>query len=154
MNEQRPFVGISVLIINNGKLLLGKRKGSHGDATWATPGGHLEFKESFEKCAKREVEEETGLAIQNVRLATCSNDIFSENNKHYVTIFMLADYATGEPLVTEPDKCEQWQWFAWDDLPTPLFLPIKNLLNQGFTLKELHVSTTNKKSQKSLSCSS
>jgi 8-oxo-dGTP diphosphatase len=45
---------------------------------------------------------------------------------------MLAEHIGGEPQVLEPDKCEAWGWFAWDDLPQPLFLPIRNLLRQGF----------------------
>jgi 8-oxo-dGTP diphosphatase len=32
----------------------------------------------------------------------------------------------------EPEKCEGWEWFEWDQLPRPLFLPIENLLKQSF----------------------
>lgn len=133
MHEQRPHVGVGVLIINKDTVLLGKRKGSHGSATWAPPGGHLEFQESFEQCAQREVVEETGLHVDALRFASCTNDIFAQNNKHYVTIFMLAHYTQGHPRITEPDTCEEWQWFSWDNLPTPLFLPLQHLLEQGFT---------------------
>jgi 8-oxo-dGTP diphosphatase len=45
--KQRPAVGIGVLVRHNGKILLGKRKGSHGRRTWAPPGGHLEFEEEL-----------------------------------------------------------------------------------------------------------
>lgn len=41
------------------------RKGSHGDGEWALPGGHLEMGESFEQCAVREVEEETGIMVRH-----------------------------------------------------------------------------------------
>ena len=58
--------------------------------TLALPGGHLEFGESFENCAVREVLEETGLTIQNVRFLTATNDVMEEEGKHYVTIFMGA----------------------------------------------------------------
>ena len=58
-----PRVGIGVLIFKEQKILLGKRIMSHGSGTWSPPGGHLEFRESFEECAIREVNEETGLTI-------------------------------------------------------------------------------------------
>lgn len=54
------------------------------------PGGHLEFGESFENCATREVLEETGLTVQNVRFLTATNDVMEDEGKHYVTIFMGA----------------------------------------------------------------
>jgi 8-oxo-dGTP diphosphatase len=61
--ESRPLVGISVLVEKDGKLLLGKRKGSHGAGEYAAPGGHLEHLKSFQSCAAREVLEETGMEI-------------------------------------------------------------------------------------------
>ena len=50
------------------------------------------------------------------------------------TLFVIADYADGVVQDREPEKCEGWSWFAWDQLPWPLFLPIENLLKQGFGL--------------------
>jgi 8-oxo-dGTP diphosphatase len=47
-----------------------------------------------------------------------------------VTLFVSAEYDSGELTVMEPDKCEQWQWFRWNSLPEPLFLPIRNFLKQ------------------------
>lgn len=49
-----PKVGIGVMIFKDGKVLLGKRKGSHGDGEYSFPGGHLNYMESFEDCAQRE----------------------------------------------------------------------------------------------------
>lgn len=134
-----PQVGVGVIIIKNNKVLLGKRKNSHGEGSWSFPGGHLEFNESWEECAKRETLEETGLDITNIRFAAVTNDIFQLEKKHYITIFMLSDYIGGEPQLKEPEKCEQWEWFDWDDikLPRPLFLPIENLLKEKFDINKL-----------------
>ena len=57
--EKRPKVGVGVFVFKDGKTLLGKRKNAHGDGTWNPPGGHLEFNESIEQCAQREVLENT-----------------------------------------------------------------------------------------------
>ena len=130
--ENSPSVGVAVIVIKNGKVLLGKRKGSHGSGSWAFPGGHLEMNESIEECARREVFEETGISIHNILYATFTNDIFKEEQKHYVTLFVVAEYTGGELQVNEPDKCEKWDWFMWEEFPENLFLSLKNLLAQGF----------------------
>ncbi|WP_321495154.1 NUDIX hydrolase [uncultured Desulfobacter sp.] len=128
----RPFVGVAVIVTRNRKVLLGKRKGAHGAGSWAFPGGHLEFNESIIDCASREVYEETGLCIKNCRYGTFTNDLFKAHNKHYVTLSVVCDYESGEPEIKEPDKCEEWKWFSWDNLPQPLFLSLRHLLDQDF----------------------
>lgn len=64
MENNITKVGIGVMIWKDGKVLLGKRKGSHGEGTYAFPGGHMEYMESFTDCVKRELEEECGLKIK------------------------------------------------------------------------------------------
>ncbi|EAW13240.1 nucleotide triphosphate diphosphatase NUDT15 [Aspergillus clavatus NRRL 1] len=146
----QPRVGVAVVILNQeGKVVLGKRKGSHGAGTWACPGGHLEFGESLETCAEREVLEETGLAIRDVRFLTVTNDVFEVEKKHYITVFVGAVLQDEEaqPQILEPEKCEEWRWTAWEEVrswydrqaqakgngssagPT-LFIPLLNLFRQ------------------------
>lgn len=129
---ERPSVGVGVIIVNHGKVLMGKRKGSHGRNSWSFPGGHLELEEPVEDCARREVLEETGVEIKNLRPGPYTNDIFESEHRHYATLYVVADYDSGEVRVMEPDKCERWDWFAWNELPQPLFLPVQNLLQRGF----------------------
>ncbi len=130
--EQRPKVGIGVVVMEDGKVLLGKRKNSHGEGSWCFPGGHLEFNESWEDCARREVTEETGINVKDIRFGTTTNDIFEKERKHYITIFMLCNYDSGQVKVMEQEKCQQWDWFSWDNLPEPLFIPIQNLLKRNY----------------------
>jgi 8-oxo-dGTP diphosphatase len=130
---ERPKVGVGVIVIKDGKVLLGKRKNAHGHGKWSFPGGHLELNEKAEDCAKREVMEEAGIEIKNIRYGPYTNDIFKKEKKHYITIFIVADYHSGDVRVMEPDKCEMWSWFSWNHLPKPLFVPIQNLLRQGFS---------------------
>lgn len=129
----QPQVGVGVLIIRDGRILLGKRAGSHGAGTWALAGGHLEFGESIEACARREVWEETGLTLSRVLPAPYTNDVMADEGKHYVTCFVEATVAGDEPpRILEPGKCLAWEWFRWTDLPEPLFLPVKTLARTGF----------------------
>jgi len=130
--NNRPKVGVGVFVLNDGKFLMQKRKGKHGDGTWSLPGGHLEFGESVEDCARREIMEEMGVKIKNLRYGPFTNDIFNKEGKHYVTLFVVAEYESGEPEVREPETTEDLGWFDMGDLPNPLFLPLNNLFNTGF----------------------
>ncbi len=119
-NEQRPRVGVGVMIFKDKKILLGKRKNAHGAGEYALTGGHLEFGESFEDCARRETLEETGVQIENIKFQFLGN-VKKYEGTHYVHIGVTADWKSGEAKALEPEKCEEWQWYDLDQLPQPLF---------------------------------
>ncbi|MEK6935174.1 MAG: NUDIX domain-containing protein [Nanoarchaeota archaeon] len=135
---ERPGVGLSAIVIKDNKILMGKRKNSHGAGTLAFPGGHLEIYESFGNCLLREVKEETDLKVILIDEfpVKATEDFFKTENKHYVTLFMRAKYVEGDLKILEPDKCEFWKWFSWYDINTmpsnQLFLPVQNLIKQGY----------------------
>jgi 8-oxo-dGTP diphosphatase len=120
MTEERPRVGMGVLIYKDGKILLGKRKNSHGEGEYAPPGGHLEHGESFEEGIKREVREETGIEISNIKFLLLANQRDYLPN-HFVNISFTADWESGEPQILEPHKIERWDWYSIDALPTPQY---------------------------------
>jgi 8-oxo-dGTP diphosphatase len=132
VTERAPRVGVGVLVVRDGRLLLGERLGSHGAGTWALPGGHLEFAESPEACARRELLEETGLAAAAIEPGPYTSDLFPAEDRHYVTLFVIASGVTGEPVRREPAKCARWAWYAWSGLPAPLFPPLDTLRRQGY----------------------
>jgi 8-oxo-dGTP diphosphatase len=127
-----PRVGVGVFVFKDKKFLMGKRLGSHGEGTWSVPGGHLEFGESFADTAQREVHEETGVLIKNIRFGAVTNDFFEKEGKHYVTIWMISEYDSGEVALREPEKFVEQGWFDFETLPSPLFLPWKQLMNSEF----------------------
>lgn len=120
METKRPKVGIGVMILKDGKVLLAKRRGSHGAGEYAFPGGHLEYMESFENCARRETREECGIEIQDIRFQFLAN-VVTYAPKHYVHIGLVAEWKQGEPEVLEPEKADHWDWYALNALPEPLF---------------------------------
>ena len=132
MSENSVKVGIGVFVFKQGKLLMLKRQGSHGAGSWSIPGGHLEFGESFEDTTIREVFEETNLKIKNIRFGAVTNDFFEDEGKHYITVWMISDWASGKESIMEPDKCSKQSWYTFDDLPSPLFLPWNQLLKSEF----------------------
>lgn len=141
----QPRVGVGVFIFREGKFLMQKRQGSHGEGTWSVPGGHLEYGETQEQTAAREVKEETGLDIVDIRFGAVTNDIFESDNKHYLTVWMLSEWSSGEPVIAEPEKCTEQGWFDFDSLPEPLFLPWQQLLPSDF-MPTLHKELEKSKS--------
>jgi len=134
---EKPGIGLAIILMKKDEVLLGKRKGSHGAGTWAFPGGHLEFFEELYECAVRELKEEISLTEKDYSLidyhaSAVTNDFFRKENKHYITLFLRGKYNSGELKIMEPDKCEEWKWFKWENFPCKLFLPVRNLIKQGY----------------------
>ncbi|WP_237753502.1 nucleotide triphosphate diphosphatase NUDT15 [Candidatus Protochlamydia amoebophila] len=128
-DKPKPSVGVGIVVVKDGKVLLGNRKGAHGSGEWSFAGGHLEFGEDVKECALRELSEETGLKALSVQMGPWVNDVIEEN-KHYVTLFVFVNEFEGSPQLLEPDKCEGWEWFDWHSLPSPLFTPILSLIKK------------------------
>ncbi|GLT91737.1 hypothetical protein SLE2022_096100 [Rubroshorea leprosula] len=130
-----PRVGVVLILLKGKSVLLGRRRTTIGHSTYALPGGHLEFGESFEECAARELKEETGLDIEKAEYLTVTNTIFREIPKpaHYVTIYLRAVLADTSqvPQNLEPEKCDGWDWYEWDKLPQPLFRPLEEMVRSG-----------------------
>ncbi len=123
---QFPRVGIASFILNDkNEILLGKRIGSHGEGHYSVPGGHLEFKESIEKCTLREIEEETGLTdltfICDLGFCEAIHKGKEGEDRHYITIYNVYRLNSGVPELKEPSKNEGWKWYSLIDLPYPLF---------------------------------
>jgi 8-oxo-dGTP diphosphatase len=128
----RVGVGVVVVRRDDKKIYAGRRKGSHGASKLALPGGHLEMYESWQDCAKREVEEEMGIELTEIEYLHLTNDIMKDEEKHYITIFMIGE-TDRIPENREPDKCEGWELFGADELSrlvgtNELFVPLEHLL--------------------------
>ena len=95
-NSTNVRVGVGVLVQDPqhpNKIFAGVRKGSHGAGLLALPGGHLEMMESWEDCARREVEEETGLMVEDLRFVHVTNDPMpSENKRELVPIHQICHF--------------------------------------------------------------
>lgn len=134
-------VGFGVMILKDGKVLLGQRHFDptkadselHGEWTRTMPGGKMHFGESFEETCARETQEETGIIIDKnkIKIISITNDMVPD--AHFVTIGFLCENFQGESQVMEPDEITKWEWFDLNNLPKPLFFPsekvIKNYLD-------------------------
>lgn len=135
-NITKVGIGLAVLreVYNDNtfshfEVLMGKRKGSHGEGEWSFPGGHLDYLESFEDTAIRELAEEVGsdFEVENFRVVSVIN-LTEYDPKHYIDIGMSCWWVTGDPVTMEPEKCEGWEWFHIDELPSPRFATIDRIL--------------------------
>ena len=125
----RPHVGVAVIIEDDNKVLLMRRKGAHEEGTWCFPGGKLDFFEKITDCAIRETKEEVGLTITNLRIDNkFTNDMFIREDLHYITFFVRCNAISYDAKIMQPDKCTEIGWFYWDKLPNNLFLPIINYI--------------------------
>ncbi len=127
MMEQQAKVGVGILVIKEGKVLWGLRKGSHGAGLWGGAGGHLEYGETVEQAVLRELDEECGIRVKNLRVL-CVSDFMTHYPRHYVDIGFTADWESGEPQVKEPEKLDRWEWRAIDDIPENAFAPMRGYI--------------------------
>ncbi len=134
-------VGAGVVIIKDGMTLLAKRQGSHAEGCYGSLGGHVQFGESPVEAVKREALEELGIEIGNVVFVSCTN--MRKYGKHYIDVSFVAEITSGEPIIMEPHKIESIGWFPLDNLPSPLFEPVRIALeavrtgNRYFEVSEL-----------------
>ena len=111
-----PTVGVVLVVIRDNKLLIGTRREEHGCGALSVPGGHLEFGETIEECALRELKEETGMTAkrEDVSVITLSNQPVT--GAHYVNIGVLIKNPIGDPQEAAPEEHGDWRWVGLDEL--------------------------------------
>jgi len=134
-------VGVGIMLLKDGKILLGKRntdpeKASsklRGEGTWTLPGGKVHFGEKLKDAAIREVFEETGIKVKNLRLISVADDVIED--AHFVTIGFLCEDFEGKANVMEPDEILEWKWFDLNNLPSPLYFPSAEIIKSYLSRK-------------------
>lgn len=125
--ERKVNTGTIILAVRDDRTFLMGRAGAHGAGTWSTPGGWMRHGESPEQTVDRELFEETGVTMRKPRLVTVTNDIFVDDDVHSVTLWFVAQWWHGHGVIKEPDKFTELRWVSLTGLPSPLFLPFKNV---------------------------
>lgn len=132
----KPGIGVGIMVLKEEKILLGlrnpdKEKASselQGQGTWTMPGGKVEFMETLEAAAKRELAEETDLIAKKLDLLCISDDM--TDTAHYVTVGFIAREYKGEVKTMEPETILEWKWFSLDELPKNLYNPSKKCIEK------------------------
>lgn len=101
-----PRLGASASIWRAGKVLLVKRaKPPH---VWAFPGGHVEFGETAEATALRELHEETGVTARLEQLVGLYDIIRREPPLHYVIACYAGHWLSGEAIAASDASEVRW----------------------------------------------
>lgn len=146
-DKKRVGAGFGVILEKEGKILLGMRHTDpnkadselHGEGTWTLPGGKLEWGETFEEGAVREVKEETGIIAENPEVISVHNH--KNQYAHFVTIGLVCSTWEGEAKVMEPDEIIEWQWFDIQNLPTPMYFPSAEVI-ENYVQKKFYIQRT------------
>lgn len=139
--DKTILVGCEVLIIEKDQLLLGKRKNCFGAGTWALPGGHLEYDERMVEAACREMQEELGASIlpSDLKLISIVDTLpYEGSDKHYIHISFELQSPSFKPQLMEPERCEEWRYFALDDLPLDNFFKPHRAIIENYLQKRLY----------------
>ena len=138
-------VGIGVMILDEGRVLLGHRAVNKRDTggiyetdCWTLPGGKQEYEETIFEGAKRETKEETNLDIDKLELFSAVDDI--QPDRHYITLQIIAKEFSGELKTMEPTKEDEWRWFSLNDLPDNLYSPSEKFIKAYLKSKEHSLS--------------
>ena len=97
----RPVVGVGVVVWRRDRVLLIRRGQEPRLGQWSLPGGGQHLGETVEQAARREVREETGLALSRIELLTVvdlvERDASDAVQYHYTLVDFVAEAAAGEP---------------------------------------------------------
>ncbi len=100
----------------NQVLLLRRFNTGYGDGQYSVPAGHLDGGETVIAAARREGLEETGVRIEEDDLVF-SSVVHRRDGDERVDFFVQVRHWQGEPVNTEPEKCDELRWVNLDDLP-------------------------------------
>jgi 8-oxo-dGTP diphosphatase len=115
MRKSGPSLAVDAIILEDEAVVLVKRKNPPYRGMWALPGGFVEYGETVEDAVKREVAEETGLAVEIVKLAGVYSDPKRDPRGHTVSVVFLCKKIGGE-LAADSDAADACV-FALTKLP-------------------------------------
>jgi 8-oxo-dGTP pyrophosphatase MutT (NUDIX family) len=114
---------VFMILVRDGKVLL-LRRGNTGwcDGDYDLPAGHIDGGESLTIAVQRESLEELGIKIgrDDIEFKTLGHLCWPQDKKEYFNIFFEIKKWEGEPVIAEPHKHDDLQWFDLNKLPTNL----------------------------------
>ncbi|HAH98209.1 MAG TPA: NUDIX hydrolase [Verrucomicrobiales bacterium] len=130
-HSRSPVPTVGALIYNSlGQVLMVRTDKWSGK--WGIPGGKIEYGESSEQALRREVAEETGLEIENIKFVI-AQDCINSHEFYRTEHFILLNYTCLTTGTTDVALNEEAQAYKWVDESLAFNLnlnqPTKTLLN-------------------------
>lgn len=113
--QRNPYPTIDVIIEKEDSIILIKRGRDPNKGKISIPGGFVEWGETVEQAAVREVEEETGLKVRLKEILGVYSDPNRDSRGHIMTVTFVADPVEGEPRGGS-DTADA-KWFKLDEIP-------------------------------------
>ena len=108
-------------------LLLRRFNTGYADGQYSVPAGHLDGGETVIAAARREGLEETGVRIEAEDVAF-SSVVHRKDGDERVDFFVHVREWQGEPVNTEPDKCDELRWAHINELPDNVIPYVKQAI--------------------------
>lgn len=122
---QNPVVGVAVIIMDEDRIVLGRRARGAYKGAWCIPCGYVEYDEDVRQAARREFLEETGLLVQVGEVYAVHSN-FHNPAMHSVGIWFRGDVRRGE--LRAADDIDQVAYVALNRLPDNLAFPTDRLV--------------------------
>lgn len=124
---KNPYPTADIIVAVEGGIVLIRRK--NPPYGWAIPGGFIDYGESAEDAARREIMEETGLVVEDLRLFGCYSDPGRDPRFHTLSVVFTAR-SSGTP--SAGDDAGEAGIFTRDTLPSPLAFDHARILTTYF----------------------
>lgn len=116
----QPIGGVGTVLIRDGKILLIKRASEPDKGMWSIPGGLIEYGETAEEAAAREVLEETGLKVDKPQFVDAVTKVIYDENNRIQYHFVILDFKSSSFIghVQAQDDAQEAKWVKFEDVPT------------------------------------
>ena len=109
-----PTIGVFAAITDSSGRLLCVRQ-NYGPRNWTTPGGRVEKDESLAEALRREVLEETGLAVEPRELVAIYHKLYCDD-----LVFSIEACVIGGSLKASSDEIAELGYFGTNEIPAPM----------------------------------
>ncbi len=116
----RAAITVDIIVVKDNKILLIKRANNPFKDMWAFPGGFMDMDEELETAAKRELIEETGIEVDNIKQFKTYSSV--DRDPRHRTISTVFYHVTNKELIaTAGDDAADAKWWDINELPALAF---------------------------------